>query len=132
MTSFSIISWCDVLHPVRIGTELKTFVKTAPGLILSLKTKQIRSKALTLKPDHYYHFGVTYHDGDVCLYLDGEPVGKGIVPPGPVELNWDLAIGEDLAGGPNEQLRGNVDDVLFLGRTMSDAEVKALSARRRH
>ena len=58
-------------------------------------------------------------------------VGKGTVPPGPVELNWDLAIGEDLAGGPNEQLRGNVDDVLILGRTMSDAEVKALSARRR-
>jgi hypothetical protein len=74
---------------------------------------------------------VTYNDGDVRLYLDGEQVGKGAVPPGPVELNWDLAIGEDLAGGPNEQLRGNVDDVLILGRTMNDAEVKTLSARRR-
>jgi len=103
----------------------------APGLVLSVKAKQIRSEGLDLKPNQHYHIGVTYNDGDVRLYLDGEQVGKGAVAPGPVELNWDLAIGEDLAGGPNEQLRGNVDDVLILGRTMSDAEVKALSARRR-
>ena len=43
---------------------------------------------------------VTYNNGDMCLYLDGEQVGKGAVPPGLVELNWDLD------GRPNEQLHG--------------------------
>ena len=117
-------------RPDELALSFDPTGAVAPGLVFSLKTKQIRSKALTLKPDHYYHFGVTHNDGDVRLYLDGEQVGKGPVPPGPVELNWDLAIGEDLAGGPNEQLRGHVDDVLILGRTLSGTEIKALSARR--
>jgi len=118
-------------RPDELALSFDPSGAVAPGLVFTVKSEQIRSDALDLEPDQYYHFGVTYNDGDVRLYLDGEPVAKGTVPPGPVELNWDLAIGEDLAGGPNEQLRGNVDDVLILGKAMNEAEVKALSARRR-
>ena len=117
--------------PDELALSFDPSRQVAPGLVFTVKAQQIRSDSLELKPDRYYHFGVTYNDGDVRLYLDGEQVGKGAVPPGPVELNWDLGFGEDLGGGPNEQLRGHVDDVLILGRALTDAEVKALSMRGR-
>ena len=101
----------------------------APGLVFTVKKTVVHSGPVKLESGRYHHFAVTHDDGEVVLYLDGEAVGEGSVPPGPVLLDWDLGFGEDLGGGPNEQLRGYADDILILGRALSHAHVKELAAR---
>ena len=101
----------------------------APGIVLTVKETQVRSGKLELTAGRYHHVAVTYDDGRVQIYLDGEAVSEGETPPGSVELSSDLAIGEDYGGGPNEQLRGRVDNVLVLRRALAREEVKALARR---
>jgi len=43
----------------------------------------------------YHHLAVTYDDGHVTLYLDGEKIGAGTAPGGPVSLLVNLRVGTD-------------------------------------
>ena len=73
-----------------------------------------------LQVDGYHHFAATYDDGLVQLYLDGELVASGQLGNGPLEMPLDLFVGEDPhdgGGTANEQLAGNVDDLLVLCNT---------------
>ena len=100
-----------------------------PGIVFTVKKTQIRSGKVELTPGRYHHLAATYADGQVRIYLDGETVGEGETPPGAVDLSSDLAMGEDYGGGPNEQLRGRVDDVLVLRRALGPGEIKVLARR---
>ena len=78
----------------------------------------------------YHHVAMTYDDGDVVLYLDGDQIAAGNVGSGPVEMGQDLRFGEDphdLGGSANEQFRGNVDDILVIGRVLSAGEVNTIA-----
>jgi len=88
------------------------------------------ASALSFADSQYHHLAATYSDGQVVVYLDGDPVGSGTAGSGPVTVWTNLLIGEDTGGGTGqEQLRGNLDDFVFLRRALSDDEIAFLAAR---
>jgi hypothetical protein len=98
------------------------------GMRLFCKGIPVESEALTFDDGKYHHLAVVFDDGAVTFYLDGKPVGKRWLPGGePVKLARNLLIGEDAEMGTDEQLQGNVDDVLVLGRALSADKVTTLS-----
>lgn len=101
--------------------------RTLPGLRLICKGIPIESGPAEFADGKYHHLAVTYDDGRVFIYLDGKRVGDGYLPGGaPVTLCRDLMVGEDLELGTEEQLRGNLDDILVLGRALTESQVAAL------
>ncbi len=100
------------------------------GLRLVCKGIDVQSEAVTFADDKYHHLAVAYDDGCVTFYLDGKAVGRQWIPGGePVMLARNLLIGEDANRGSNEQLQGNVDDVLVLGRVLSEQDMVTLSTK---
>lgn len=98
------------------------------GLRLVCKGIAVDSEAVTFNDGKYHHLAVVYDDGCVTFYLDGKSIGQQWIPGGePVQLARDLLIGEDAHRGSDEQLMGNVDDVLVLGRAMSAEEIASLA-----
>ena len=83
----------------------------------------------------YQHLAATYDDGTIMLYLNGNRIGAGTVPGGPVATLVNLRVGTDsgpfsdrfYGSPPNYQLKGNVDDLIVLGRALTSIEVSALS-----
>ncbi|MDM8006684.1 MAG: LamG domain-containing protein [Phycisphaerae bacterium] len=98
------------------------------GLRLVCKGLEVESDAVTFADGKYHHLAVVYDDGCVTFYLDGKSIGQQWIPGGePVKLARNLLIGEDAHRGSDEQLMGNVDDVLVLGRAMSAEEIASLA-----
>lgn len=98
------------------------------GLRLVCKGIEVDSEPVTFNDKKYHHLAVTYDDGCVTFYLDGKSVGRAWMPGGdPVTLARDLLVGEDAARGSDEQLRGNVDDVLVYGKALSEADIARLA-----
>jgi hypothetical protein len=85
----------------------------------------------------YQHLAATYDDGKVELYLNGERIGEGTAPGGEVSLLVNLRVATDSGpfsdrfGGtvPNYQLRGNIDDLVVLGRALTPEQIRTLSKR---
>lgn len=78
----------------------------------------------------YHHYAVTVDSGDVKIYFDGSEVASGNVGTG-YSNSLNLHIGEDPhdgGGAANEQLIGDVDDVLIIGRTLTASDIAALAA----
>lgn len=101
--------------------------KAPAGLRLYCQGIPVESQPVQFADSKYHHLGVTYDDGHVRFYLDGKGVGEEWLPnASPVTLCRDVMVGEDLELGTDEQLRGNLDDILVLGRTLSAAEMAAL------
>jgi hypothetical protein len=99
-------------------------------LRLSCKRIQVQSGPLKFDDGKYHHLAVAYDDGEVNFYLDGKPAGQAWLPGGePVRLERNLLVGEDASMGTDEQLQGQVDDVLVLGRAMQAEEIAALARR---
>lgn len=104
--------------------------KALDGLRLIGKGIQVMSKPVTFADEKYHHLGVTYDDGHVNFFLDGADVGEEWLPGGaPVTMARDLLVGEDAELGSDEQLNGNVDDILVLGRVLSAPEIQQLAAK---
>jgi hypothetical protein len=98
------------------------------GLRLVCKGIPVESNAVKFTDNKYHHLAVVYDDGCVTFYLDGKPQGQQWMPGGePVKLARNLLVGEDAQRGSEEQLMGNVDDVLVLGRVLSEKDIAALS-----
>jgi len=98
------------------------------GLRLVCKGMAVESEPVSFDDDRYHHLAVTYDDGEISFYLDGRPAGRQWVPGGePVRLARNLLVGEDAELGTNEQLMGNVDDVLVLGWCLKPDEIARLS-----
>lgn len=98
------------------------------GLRLVCKGIAVESKPVTFADGKYHHLAVTYDDGCVTFYLDGKLVSQDWIPGGePVKLARNLLIGEDAHRGSDEQLMGNVDDVLVYGRALKEQEIAELS-----
>ena len=98
------------------------------GLRLVCKGIEVDSETVTFNDNKYHHLAVVYDDGAVTFYLDGKSVGQQWIPGGePVKLVRNLLIGEDANRGSDEQLQGNVDDVLVYGRALSEQDISALS-----
>ena len=71
---------------------------------------------------------MVYDNGKVTFYLDGKSVGEDWVGgDAPVSMERNLLVGEDSKHSYEQQFRGNMDDILVLGRALSAAEIKTLS-----
>jgi len=100
------------------------------GLRLICKGISVMSKPLDLAEKEYHHLCVTYDDGHVQFYADGEDVGEAWLPGGaPMTMARDLLVGEDWELGSDEQFNGNMDDILVLGRVLNSPDVKQLSTK---
>ncbi len=100
------------------------------GMRLICKGIRVESDALMFADGKYHHLAVTFDDGEVTFYLDGAAAGQAWLPGGePVRLERNLMIGEDANLGSDEQLMGNVDDVLVLGRVLKAEELAALATK---
>jgi len=86
---------------------------------------QMAGKDVTVEPDTWHHYAVTWTADAATAYLDGEAV---------VELDG-LQIPEELrtirlgSSGPNAAGRVVIDEALFYNRPLSDAEVALLANR---
>jgi len=102
--------------------------KVLSGLRLIGKGIPVMSKPVKFTDNKYHHLCVTYDDGHVRFYLDGDDVGEEWLPGGkPVTMARDLLVGEDAELGSDEQFNGNMDDIVVLGRVLSSEEVKQLA-----
>ena len=104
--------------------------KVIPGLRLVCKGIAVFSKPLSFADGKYHHLAVTYDDGHILFYLDGEDAGEAWVPGGPpVAMARDLLVGEDAEMGSDEQFNGNVDDILVLGRVLAQPDLKTIATK---
>lgn len=75
---------------------------------------------------NYHHVAVTYDDGTVRLYLDGEQVGGGTAGSGTPDIGTsNLFAGED-AGTPNnegDQFIGDMDDIFVWDSALTQAQI---------
>ena len=102
--------------------------KVLNGMRLVCKGIEVDSDPVTFADQKYHHLAVVYDDGCVTFYLDGKPAGRQWIPGGePVKLARNLLVGEDADMGSDEQLTGNVDDILVLGRALSEQDMATLS-----
>ncbi len=102
--------------------------RTMNGLRLVCKGIEVQSNPVTFDDGKYHHLAVVYDDGCVTFYLDGKPAGRQWIPGGePVRLARNLLIGEDAHRGSDEQLMGNVDDVLVYGQALTEPDIATLS-----
>ena len=102
--------------------------KVINGLRLICKGITVQSNPVKFNDKEYHHLAVTYDDGDITFYLDGQPVGNEQIPGGdPVVLEHNLLLGEDAELGTDEQLHGNVDDILIIGKALSAEDIAILS-----
>jgi len=100
------------------------------GLRLICKGIETQSKSIRFDDGRYHHVAVTYDDGAVAFYLDGRPVGTGLIPGGdPVSMEANLRLGEDSQHANEQQFRGCVDDVLVLGCALSTEQIRSIAAR---
>lgn len=118
-----------------VGTSELVFdcdpnAKVLPGLRLIVKGIPVASKPVAFADGKYHHLCVTYDDGHVQYYLDGENVGENWLPGGaPVTMVRDLLVGEDAELGSDEQFTGNMDDILVLGRVLLAEEIKLIASK---
>jgi len=98
------------------------------GLRLVCKGIEADSEPVTFNDNKYHHLALVYDDGCVTFYLDGASVGQAWIPGGdPVKLARNLLVGEDATRGSDEQLRGQVDDVLVYGKALSGEDIATLA-----
>jgi hypothetical protein len=104
--------------------------KVLEGLRLICKGIPVMSKPVNVADKKYHHMCVTYDDGHVRFYVDGNDAGEAWLPNGaPVMMARDLLTGEDWELGSDEQFNGNMDDILVLGRALSAEDIKQLATK---
>ena len=127
---FSAYSGNKPVNTTELVFDYDPSGKVLPGLRFIAKGIPVLSKPVSLADKKYHHLAVTYDDGQVQFYVDGEAVGEGWLPNGaPVKLARDLLVGEDAELGSDGQLNGNVDDILVLGRVLVADDIKRLATK---
>jgi len=77
----------------------------------------------------YHHVAMTVDQGMVRLYFNGAEVASGDVGLGYSNAR-NIAIGEDISGAsnPDEQFKGNFDDIVMLQRALTPAQIGQLAS----
>ena len=127
---FSSFENCGPIMNTDLVFEADPTGRQMPGLRIYCKGIEVTSRPIVFDDGAYHHLAVTYDDGAIRFYLDGQDVGGGFVPGGhPVVVDRNLFVGEDPTLGRIEQFTGYVDDVLVLGRALSPDEIARLAGR---
>ncbi len=95
--------------PTDLAFDFDPSGTAIPGLRLILNGAAVHSVALNFANQAYHHLAVTCNDGAVNLYLDGNHVGGGTVPGGPLWLSTNLHVGGGQSRPANPYHR-NFDD----------------------
>ncbi|WP_425398995.1 LamG-like jellyroll fold domain-containing protein [Aeoliella sp.] len=78
----------------------------------------------------YHHYALTVDNGTATIYFDGQSLGTALVPTGNA-LSTNLFVGEDahdLGGSANEQILGNVDDIVVVDEVLSPTTIMQLAS----
>jgi len=127
---FSAYSGNKPVNTSELAFDYDPSGKALAGLRLIAKGIPVMSKPVSIADKKYHHLAVAYDDGQVRFYVDGEDAGEAWLPNGaPVRLARDLLVGEDAELGSDEQLNGNVDDILVLGRVLAAEDIKQLATK---
>jgi hypothetical protein len=104
--------------------------KCLNGLRLVCKGIETESTPIQFDDDKYHHLAVTYNDGAIAFYLDGNPAGSALIPGGdPVDMERNLRLGEDSQYANDQQFRGCLDDALILGQALKPQQIKTIATR---
>ncbi|MCK5942762.1 MAG: DUF1553 domain-containing protein [Planctomycetes bacterium] len=74
---------------------------------------------------HHVAFTRDRESGRIALYVDGQLAGSEVGSKRPLTTPDDLVVGRMRPGGPG--FHGDLDELTFFGRALSDAEVAALA-----
>ncbi|MBO7686669.1 MAG: leucine-rich repeat protein [Kiritimatiellae bacterium] len=124
-------SWASIMCKGIADTNRQYGIQISnTGYWLVNKYNSSKTNNLTVdqspKLNSWYHIAMTYTPELVSAYLNGELIGT-MTPQGSlIENSEPLCIGVDLPGG-DEYLAGDMDEVRIYHRTLSAAEVRALS-----
>lgn len=115
----------------RLILDMDSRGTSIPGLraIINNVVTATASPPAGMSDPGYHHYAVTYDNGQVTIYFNGVSVATGFAGGGPVEMTQNLRVGEDphdTGGNANEQLIGYVDNVLVLGRALTETEIASL------
>ena len=86
---------------------------------------EMAAKGVTVPPDTWHHYAVTWNGDSATAYLDGEAIVKLDGLQIPTELR-SIRLG---SSGPNAAARAVIDEVLFYSRPLADTEVADLASR---
>ena len=80
----------------------------------------------------FHHIAVTFDSGEVVVYVDGAPLLMSLDFVNDTEIDGpvNLRFGEDphdAGGTANEQFRGNVDDLLVMGRALPEDTIAEIA-----
>jgi hypothetical protein len=79
--------------PTDLAVDYDPSGSAIPGLRCTLNGATVDSVTLSFADHAYHHLAVTYNNGAVNLYLDGNRVGSGTVPGGSLWLSTNLRVG---------------------------------------
>ena len=105
-----------------------------PGLraIVGGTIIQTESPPIGITDPGYHHYAlVVEDDGAVTIYFDGQDVADGFTNDLTYSNEMNIHLGEDphdIGGSANEQFVGAYDEVLFIDRALSSAQIGDLSA----
>lgn len=141
LSAFTISAWfkADALvpnFPLRLvdkiqagSTEGYMFPVWSTGMALSAGPVGA-SATVPISSGVFHHAAVTFNQGNARFFLDGQFVGTGNIGASSVSTNsLPLRIGasQGVGANPNANFSGVIDEVRIYSRTLSDAEVAALT-----
>jgi hypothetical protein len=88
------------------------------------------TRSVNFADANYHHLAMTYNNGTVRLYLDGNQLGAdATVPGGAVSLFNNLRFGEDYppTSTTNERLEGHADDILVCNTALTAPQIKKIA-----
>jgi len=127
-------SWCLWMRPAsRSGAEVRamdanayTIGLKADGVyVLFHDGKMRRVKADPAPPQQWTHVAMTWGDGSLKLYVNGEIHGQHAIGEGPGFPKRRLFIGTRWTGR-TMAFTGDIDDVCIYNRAISESEVRTL------
>ena len=111
-----------IIDKIGAGTANGPHLDTHPGTTLRTCAGNCISTAVTYTLEEWHHVAVTFDEGDVKLYIDGEVEGEGTVTSPLAGNNLTLKVAAD-SNGQNLFL-GIIDEVRVYDRALSEDEIE--------
>ncbi|QDU56881.1 LamG-like jellyroll fold domain-containing protein [Aeoliella mucimassa] len=134
--AFSSYRGTGAVSDNRILLDFDSRGVSIPGIRAIVGNTQVRTSEVPagITDPGYHHYAMTVEPtaegGSVVVYFDGAEVASGVVPAG-YSNSFNIHLGEDPhdgGGSAAEQLIGNIDEVLMLGRALSASDIATLAS----
>lgn len=133
--AFSSYAGTGPVSTERVLLDFDSRGSSIPGIRAIIGNTQVTTvePPAGMSDPGYHHYAMTVEPtvdgGNVVVYFNGVEVASGSVPAGYSNIQ-NIRLGEDphdIGGSANEQLIGNIDEVLMLERALSPTDIAALA-----